>query len=53
MLLLASSLPAMADPTMDDTMKQAKIMPCGMRSPFGLRAGECKEWTGGAVSSSM
>ena len=29
----------MAEPTMEDTMKQAKIMPCGMCSPWGLSAG--------------
>ena len=29
----------MAEPTMEDTMKQAKIMPCGICSPCGLSAG--------------
>lgn len=35
--LLPSSLPAMAEPTMDETMKQEKIMPWGMCSSLGLR----------------
>ena len=29
----------MAEPTMEETMKHANIMPCGMCSPLGLRAG--------------
>lgn len=37
--LEASRRPASALPAIDDTMKQAKIMPWGMCSPSGLRAG--------------
>ena len=36
---VARSWPARAEPAMDATMKQAKIMPWGICSPWGLRAG--------------
>ena len=47
LLLLDSRRPASADPTMLLTMKQAKIMPCGMRSLLGLRGGSKRGGSGG------